>query len=622
LLAIPHSEMKIIDFKAFRGPSLYHPEAALVMRLEPGTAGHQPILTFPQALPILSNALAGLQLKPDATLIEVVQSVALQLNQIAGLALTLPLQCGAPARKPADFIALPCFSKRAASFLLQTAFNLVKAAVEGQNYPLSPALLEANQILKKTGMSFNTIAIIQAAIKRGIPWTRLPRPNSIQLGYGKNRRVLQSSWTDRTSLLAAEIASQKHLTKKLLQKASLPVPRGWSVQTEERALEVFRKIGGPVAVKPSNGKQGQNVALSLSSEETVKHAYQAAAANSEHVVVEEYLEGRDFRVLVIGGKFTAAVEREPAHVTGNGIHSVAELVEIENQNPMRGDGHTSCWCRIRFEQEEIRFLETQGWDPGDVPEYGQKVFLRKSANGSAGGTSRDVTEEVHPHFREICEKAARVIGLDICGVDMIAPDISEPGGRCWILEVNHRPGLQPHLHPTYGKARNVAENILDLLFPADSPFGIPIISILGGYAHFPVAQAISENLRSLGIRVGLARQAQDGNSSAAAILMDPIHEAAVIQLGVPEILAHGLPYDHCDLAILMESKCEQEPALRLIFQKVRDGGIVAVNFEAFQSLDFLESCKRDYPNKNILMISKEQVSTVAVPDILRAVHGF
>ncbi|OFZ19028.1 MAG: hypothetical protein A2X94_12195 [Bdellovibrionales bacterium GWB1_55_8] len=621
--------MQIVDIRAFRGPSIYYPSAALVMQLELGELKYRDLTEFPDASSLLSKTFPLLALNPAASMGEVTEAVAVHLGAMAGLGVNSSERRSWPL--PADIVAVPYFSRKGMTFVLHTAVDVVKGALAGHGYPIGQALRDINRTVQKTGLSFNSIALVQAAQERGIPWTRLPRPNLVQLGYGKNKRLIQSSWTDKTSLLATEIASQKHRGKKLLQSASVPVPLGFVVRSVPGALEAFRNIGGSVVVKPANGKQGIHVALGLTSEEEVEQAYQVASTSSEHVIVEEYLQGRDFRVLVVSGKFIAAVERVPAHVVGDGQHSVSELVEIENKNPMRGEGHTSPWCRLRLGRDELLMLQVNGKSPVDVPKDGETVFLRKSANGSAGGLASDVTDEVHPAIRSVCEKAARVIGLDICGVDIIAPDIADPGGRCWVLEVNHRPGLQPHLFPAHGKKRNVAHAIIDMLFPRDAKCDIPIVSILGGKEDYPIAEVITQALIAAGGCVGLAGLSQ-GFASASMMLGDTIHDAAVIHAGVPEILRHGLPYKRSDVGVLIstgnrgygEAVRESELAIRLFVETVQEGGDIFVNRDSAELCAWIETVGRELAGKRLTFFSASEDAGLPIKlqdAVMRTLHG-
>jgi cyanophycin synthetase len=327
----------------------------------------------------------------------------------------------------------------------------------------------------------STGSIVQAAVARGIPYRRLTEGSLVQFGWGSKQRRIQAAETDLTSAVAEAIAQDKELTKTLLRAAGVPVPLGRSVTDADDAWLAAREIGGLVVVKPRDGNQGKGVAVKLRTEEEVKAAFRVAAEISDDVMVERYLPGHDYRLLVIGDKLVAAARREPPLVVGDGKRTIRELVEHVNSDPRRGTGHATSLTKIRFDEIAIATLANQGFDAESVPPKGKRVILRNNANLSTGGTATDVTDDVHPEVAERAIAAARNIGLDICGVDVVCENVLEPleaqsGG---IVECNAAPGLRMHLQPSYGKGRPVGEAIVGNMFKPGENGRIPVVAVAG-----------------------------------------------------------------------------------------------------------------------------------------------
>lgn len=361
-----------------------------------------------------------------------------------------------------------------------------------------------------------TRAIVRAAEERGIPWMPLYRPNLIQLGYGKHRRLIQGSRTDRTSLIGGDLAQDKRFAKRVLQRAGLPCPEGAAAKSREEALSVFRKLGAPVAVKPVDGHQGQGISIGVETEEALVVAFDHACAFSEmkQALIEQVFRGRDYRVLVVGGRFIAACERSPAQVEGDGKSTVSELIERENETPLRGAGHGYALSKLQ--------VGKKGIDLSSVPAEGERVVLCDTANLSTGGTARDVTEEVHPSIRAICESAAFRMDLDVCGIDLIMADIARPiqaGEPCGIIELNTRPGLRMHEHPSRGDPRPAGRAIVELLFPPGASFRVPIIGVAESADASSMIQRVREKLERSGKRVG-----NDLADATADIVILPMKE--------------------------------------------------------------------------------------------------
>ena len=413
----------------------------------------------------------------------------------------------------------------------------------------------------------STQALLDEAALRDIPFMRLDRYSLVQLGQGVHQQRIRATMTSRTSGIAVDIASDKKLTNRLLDAAGLPVPRSEVVGSEDEAVAAARRLGYPCVVKPLDGNHGRGVALDLRDEAAVRGAYPEALrqSRSRDVIVETYITGRDYRCLVIGGKLAAVAERVPASVTGDGTKTIRELVDITNQDPRRGIGHEKVLTRIKLDDNAIEILAGQGLAPDDVPPEGTFVKLALTGNMSTGGTSIDRTIEAHPDNVEVAETAARVVGLDIAGIDFICPDIEEPvretGGG--IVEVNAAPGFRMHTHPTEGEAQYVAKPVIDLLFPAGSPARIPILSVTGTNGKTTTVRMIAHILKLMGRRVGMTstdgividgrlikRGDMSGPRSAQMVLQNPTVDTAVFEVARGGILREGLGYDRNDVAVV------------------------------------------------------------------------
>jgi cyanophycin synthetase len=374
--------------------------------------------------------------------------------------------------------------------------------------------------------------------------------------------------TSQTSSLGVDIASDKKLTNKLLAATGVPVPRSEVVRNEQEASAAAATIGYPVAIKPLDGNHGRGVMLNLADDAAVRVGYAAARAESRYggVVVESYLTGNDYRCLVIGGVLRAVAQRVPAHAVGDGEHSLAELVEITNADPRRGIGHEKVLTRIKVDDESTTYAREQGFEMGDVPPRGVRVFLKRTGNMSTGGISIDRTEEAHPDNVEVAELAARVVGLDIAGIDFICPDISVPvretGGG--IVEVNAAPGFRMHTHPTEGEPQYVAKPVIDALFPPGSPSRIPIVAVTGSNGKTTTARMISHIMKGMGRKVGMTstdgifvdgRPVRKGDSSgprsASTVLQNPTVDFAVFEVARGGILREGLGYQRNDVAVVL-----------------------------------------------------------------------
>ncbi len=406
--------------------------------------------------------------------------------------------------------------------------------------------------------------IIEAARKRNIPVCKGPAGYTV-LGYGNKQKRVSAAISHNTSCIAVDIACDKEDTKLFLENANIPVPRGRLVKDESELAEVAEKIGYPLVTKPFNGNQGRNVTCGISNFEELLTGYRCAAEISKAVMVEKEIKGYDYRILVIGHRFVAASLRQPACVLGDGRSTVSELVEAENLNPLRGEGHENVLTKISIDSAAELQLQKQGFHLQSVPEKGQLVFLKATANLSTGGTAEDVTDNVHPSNILLAEKVSRVIGLDVCGIDIMSPDISLPlsenGGA--VIEVNAAPGLRMHKYPSKGMPREVVEPIINLMFPPGDEGRIPIVAITGTngkttttrlMAHLASFAGHTVGFSSTdGIYIGNERVVSgdcSGPQSAHTILQDPTVDFAVLECARGGIIRSGLGFDQCDIAIV------------------------------------------------------------------------
>jgi cyanophycin synthetase len=448
---------------------------------------------------------------------------------------------------------------------LEAARRLLDAAVYNKPFNVNAEVARLRTLAHEVCLGPSTKAIVDAAVERGIPVRRLNTASLVQFGYGSKQRKVLAAETDRTGAIAQEIAQDKELTRQLLYEAGIPVPNGRPVESADDAWKAAEEIGVPVVIKPRDGNQGRGVGLNLTTREQVAKAYEAAKQESSLVIVEKYAEGKDYRLLVVGSQVVAASRREPAQVVGNGSHTITQLIDIANLDPRRADGHATALSKIYLDPVSLAVLNEQGLTPEAVPAKDQVVLIRRNANLSTGGTAIDVTDEVHPEIRGLAVEAAQVVGLDICGIDLVARDISQPlreqGGV--IVEVNAGPGLRMHLFPSAGQPRPVGKAVIDMMFPAGETGRIPIVSVTGVNGKTTTTRFIAHILRGSGKCIGMTstdgifvgdRRIDSGDcsgpKSAKAVLGHPKTDVAVFETARGGILREGLGFDKCDVAVV------------------------------------------------------------------------
>jgi cyanophycin synthetase len=445
------------------------------------------------------------------------------------------------------------------------AQELLQAALNNTDFPLAKVIAQLREVDEDLRLGPSTASIVNAGLNRNIPYIRLTEGSLVQLGWGSKQRRIQAAETDASSAIAESIAQDKELTKKLFRMAGLPVPEGRPVKDVDDAWAVAQEIGLPVVVKPQDGNQGKGVAVNVKTREELDAAYKIALRYREDIMVERYLPGSDYRLLVIGDKLVAAARREPALVVGDGKHTVRQLVDIVNADPLRGEGHSYPLTRIRIDEVAIACLQEQNLDESSVPPKGMRVIMRNNANLSTGGSATDVTDDVHPEVAASAVLAAQMVGLDICGVDIVCETILRPleeqnGG---IIEVNAAPGLRMHLSPSFGKGRDVGKAVIEQMFPNGENARIPVVAVTGTNGKTTTVRLISHLLASSGLRMGIANtdgvyangyQFDSGDcagpQSALRVLMHPNVDAAVLETARGGMLREGLAFDRCQVAVV------------------------------------------------------------------------
>jgi cyanophycin synthetase len=561
--------MRIIEQRFLRGPSLYAATpclTAVVDTAQSSPAEHVAALgaRLLALLPGMSPEAAA-RLSPCASPADALEPVTMELQRLAGAPGAFSQTIADPARPERLRVVCGYALEQVAGAALRTARELIGTLLAHAIFDLDAALDELRATARRHAIGTSTGAVIDAAHKRGIPSLRLTdEANLFQLGWGSKQKRLQATITGATNNIAVGIASDKQLTKTLLDQAGCPVPAGETVTSLEAAQRVARRIG-TVTVKPLDANQGKGVTTTCSTPEEVERAFEFARKYGRHVIVEEFLRGRDYRVLVTGRKIAAAAWRRPPHVTGDGVHTIRELVGIENANPARGDGHTNILTKIPLDELALQVLAGQGYALEDVPAEGVSVDLRGNANLSTGGTAEDVTDLLPEETRDICIRAARTIGLDVAGIDIVCQDISQPlrEQRGGIIEVNAAPGIRMHQYPSRGTPRDAGAAIVDALFGQDDG-RIPVVGVTGTNGKTTTTLLIAHAARMAGLRTGVTttegvfvdgQQIKKGDCtgylSARSVLTSPDVDFAVLETARGGILRRGLAYDRCDVSVVL-----------------------------------------------------------------------
>ena len=576
-------ELKVVETQVFRGPNYWSYDPAIRLLVDLGSLEDWPSNTIPGFVDGLLEMLPGIpehscslgrrggfgeRLKEGTWLGHVAEHIALELQRESGAHVYRgkTRSAGEPGRYN---VIYGYWEERVGLAAGDLAVRLVNHLVEpAKDFDFLVELERLILLAERRAFGPSTQAIVDEAASRDIPWIRLNEASLVQLGWGKYQQRVRATMTSKTSALAVDIAGDKDVTRRLLASAGLPVPRGELVLNEDDAVRAATAIGFPVVTKPLDGNHGRGVGLDLGSEEDVRTGFRRAVpeARRGQVVVEGFVSGSDYRVLVVGGRMVAVAERVPAHVIGDGKHTVSDLVEIANSDPRRGIGHEKVLTRIKVDDAAIELLRKQGFGLDDVPPADAFVKLAATGNMSTGGNSIDRTWEAHEDNVEIAEEAARVVGLDVAGIDFLAPDITQPvretGGA--IVEVNAAPGFRMHTNPTEGEAQFVAKDVVDLLFPSGTPSRIPIVAVTGSNGKTTTTRMISYIFKGMGRSVGMTttdgiyiderlvkRADASGPKSAQMVLQNPRIDFAVFETARGGILREGLGYGKNDVAVVL-----------------------------------------------------------------------
>ena len=573
--------MKIIEIKAMRGPnywSVRRPKL-IQMKLDLEEMEERPTNTIPGFKDRLDKLMPSLyehrcsELKPggfyerveEGTWMgHVIEHIALELQTLAGMDTGFGRTRGTGVTGE-YYVCFSYLEEDAGIYAARAAVNIAQAITEDKPYNLDEDIMRMREIRELTRLGPSTGCIVDEAAKRGIPFIRLNKHSLVQLGYGVHQKRIRATIASTTGNIAVDIACDKEETKNLLSAAEIPVPGGTVIRDEEGLREAVNKYSYPLVIKPIDGNHGKGNTTNITTWEQAVTAFEAAKLYGRSVIIEKFITGYDFRILVINYKFICAALRTPASVTGDGKNTIQYLIDETNKDPRRGYGHEKVLTQITIDQFTQKMLNEKNYTLETVPAKDELVMLKPTANLSTGGTSKDVTEEVHPANIFMCERIAKIIGLDICGIDIMANDLRNPvkenGGA--ILEVNAAPGFRMHIEPSEGLPRNVAEPVVDMLFPKGSTGRIPIIAITGTNGKTTTTRLTAHIAKSAGKKVGyttsdgvyiqnqlMMKGDCTGPISSLFVLKDPTIDFAVLECARGGILKNGLAFQNCEVAIV------------------------------------------------------------------------
>ncbi|MES2014019.1 MAG: cyanophycin synthetase, partial [Pseudomonadota bacterium] len=614
--------MEVSRVRALRGPNLWsrHTSIEAIVTCIDDENCIANIDGFESRLRALFPAIGSLQLtghNEAISMAHVLEVAALALQSQSACQVTFS-RTAATVEHGVYQVVFEYSEEEVGRLALKLAQELCDAAVADADFDLDAALTQLKDLDEDVRLGPSTGAIVQAAAARGVPFRRLTEGSLVQFGWGSKQRRIQAAETDRSSAIAEAIAQDKELTKRLLDAAGVPVPNGREVTDVEDAWLAMTEIAGPVVVKPKDGNQGKGVTVNITTREQLNAAFAAAVAISDEVLVERFLPGSDFRLLVVGNQLVAAARREPPLVIGDGVHSIQELVEQVNSDPRRGTGHATSLTKIRIDDIALASLDAQSFTVASVPPKGVRVILRNNANLSTGGTATDVTDDVHPELAASAIAAADMIGLDICGVDVVCDTVNKPlteqGGG--VVEVNAAPGLRMHLQPSFGKGRAVGEAIVSTMFAAGENGRIPLATVAGTNGKTTTVRLIAHIQTCQGLRVGMTNSDGvyiqgkridtgdcSGPKSARNVLLHPDVDAAVFETARGGVLREGLAFDRCDVAVVTNIGMGDHLGLsfittvedlavvkRVVVQNVAPDGVAVLNAADPMSAGMADAC--------------------------------
>jgi len=494
----------------------------------------------------------------------VIEHIALELQSLAGMEVGFGRTRGF-GEEGVYSVVFSYLEEKAGRYTARASVRIAEALAQGKEYDLEDDIQTLREIREKERLGPSTGSIIEEAVSRGMPWIRLNKYSLCQIGYGKNQRRIQATVASTTSSIAVEVACDKEDTKDILEQASIPVAKGEIIRSQRGLKEAVDYWGYPLVIKPINGNHGRGITINIKTWDEALEAYEAAKEVSRSLIIEKYIEGDDYRLLVIDYKLVAAAKRTPAHVVGDGKSTIQQLIDKVNEDPRRGYGHENVLTMITVNEMTKNILKGKDYTVDTVLPNGEVLNLKDTANLSTGGTATDVTDMVHPDNIFIAERIARVVGLDICGIDMMTTDLSKPLSKTGgvVLEVNAGPGFRMHLAPTEGLPRNVAAHVVDMLYPPGTSSRIPIVAITGTNGKTTTTRLIAHLIQMKGLRVGyttsdgiyVQNHLMDvgdctGPGSAEFVLKDPSVEFAVLETARGGLLRAGLGFHFCDMAVV------------------------------------------------------------------------
>ena len=573
--------MKILSIQALRGPNIWsvNRKKLIQMRLDLEEIEQAPTNKIPgfrerleKMFPTMiehrcSEEVRGgffQRIDRGTWMGHVIEHIALETQSLAGMETGF----GRTRETKTPGVYNVCFSyieEKVGIFAAESAVNIAQALISGNDYDLQADLKKMREIREEVRLGPSTGSIVDEAVSRDIPWIRLGTNSLVQLGYGVHQMRFQATITCKTSNIAVDLACNKEQTKKILSDASIPVAKGDICIDEEDLKLTIDRIGYPIVLKPLDGNHGKGASINVNTWEDALAGLEFAKKYSRKVIVEKFITGHDFRILVIDNKMIAAAQRVPANVVGDGQHNIQQLIDITNTDPRRGYGHENVLTEITVDRDTTDLLGKKGYNLETIPKKDEIVYLKSTANLSTGGTSIDITDMIHPENIFLAERIARVIGLDVCGIDIMAKNLTQPlkenGGV--VLEVNAAPGFRMHLAPSEGLARNVAAPVIDMLYPPGKPSRIPIIAVTGTNGKTTTTRLIAHIVKNNGFKVGfttsdgiyvqnhmLEKGDTTGPISAEFILKDPTVEFAVLETARGGILRSGLGFSRCDIGII------------------------------------------------------------------------
>lgn len=572
--------MEIEELRSYDGRNIYSYGPVIRMRVNLGKWANYTTKDVPYFTEKLVCLLPGLQehhcsrgrpggfierLKEGTYFGHVIEHVAIELQGLAGYPVNYGSTRGTEEEGKYNII-FAYKAKEGAIIAGNLALKLVKSLLEGKEFAVEDGVKKIQQEITCNQLGPSTKAIAAAADKRGIPYWPLGIGSLLQLGYGKKQKRVQATITSNTSCIGVDLACDKMSTKKILSQAGIPVPLGGVAKTEQEALAIAAELSGLIAIKPYNGNHGKGVSVNLAEEKQIRAAFGIAKNYSEEVIVEQSVHGKDYRLLVVGGRLVAAAERKPASIEGDGVHSVRKLLEKLNQSPLRGEGHEKPLTKIKVDSIVLMMLAKKNLTLDSIPTPGEMVYLRENGNLSTGGIPIDVIDQVHPFNAQLAVRCANILGLDVAGIDIVAPSIAEPikdSGNGVVIEVNAAPGIRMHLPPLNKGRIDVAEVIMNSLFPPGQDGRIPIVSITGTNGKTTTTRMIGHILSLVGYQVGMTTTDgvyldnqcifpgdMSGPQGARMVLENPTTEIAVLETARGGIVRAGLGYDWSDVAVL------------------------------------------------------------------------